>query len=55
VKDVDIKHRWREYFDKLFNRETGSSTIELDDSFDEPADVLCGESRSLRSRRLTKG
>jgi hypothetical protein len=33
VKDKDIKHRWREYFDKLFNGETKSSTIELEDSF----------------------
>ena len=31
----EIKHRWREYFDKLFNKENGSSTIELDDSFDD--------------------
>jgi hypothetical protein len=22
VKDEDIKHKWREYFEKLFNRET---------------------------------
>jgi hypothetical protein len=22
VKDEDIKHTWREYFEKLFNRET---------------------------------
>jgi hypothetical protein len=35
VKDEEIKHRWREYFDKLFNGETESSTIELDDSFDD--------------------
>ena len=35
VKDEEIKHRWREYFDKLFNGENESSTIELDDSFDE--------------------
>jgi hypothetical protein len=35
VKDEDIKHRWREYFDKLFKGETGSSIIELDDSFDD--------------------
>jgi hypothetical protein len=33
VKDEEIKHRWREYIDKLFNGETESSTIELDDSF----------------------
>jgi hypothetical protein len=35
VKDKEIKHRWREYFDRLFNGETGSSTIELDNSFDD--------------------
>ena len=35
VKDEEINHRWREYFDKLFNGEIESSTIELDDSFDE--------------------
>ena len=35
VKDEEIKHRWREYFNKLFNGENESSTIELDDSFDE--------------------
>jgi hypothetical protein len=35
VKDEEIKHRWQEYFDKLFNGETESSTIELDDSFDD--------------------
>jgi hypothetical protein len=29
------KHRWREYFDQLFNGETKNSTIELDDSFDD--------------------
>jgi hypothetical protein len=33
VKDEDIKHRWREYFDKLSNDETESSTIEIDESF----------------------
>jgi hypothetical protein len=35
LKDKEIKHRWREYFDKLFNGENGSSTIERDDSFDD--------------------
>ena len=52
MKDEEIKHRWREYFDKLFNGENESSTIELDDSFDETNMRLCSESRSLRSRRL---
>jgi len=35
VKDEEIKHRWREYFDKLFNGENECSSIELDDSFDD--------------------
>lgn len=35
VKDDEIKNRWREYFDKLFNGENESTTIELDDSFDD--------------------
>ena len=35
MRGEEIKHRWREYFDKLFNKENGSSTIELDDSFDD--------------------
>ena len=35
VMDEEIKHRWREYFDKLFNGENESSTNELYDSFDE--------------------
>ncbi|XP_071674312.1 uncharacterized protein [Lolium perenne] len=35
VKDEAIKRRWREYFDNLYNGEAESSTIELDDSFDD--------------------
>jgi hypothetical protein len=34
VKDEEIKNRWREYFDKLFNDESEKITIELDDSID---------------------
>jgi hypothetical protein len=34
VKDEDIKNRWREYFDKLFNDESEKTAIELDDSID---------------------
>jgi hypothetical protein len=30
TKGEDIKNRWREYFDKLFNEDSGSSFIELD-------------------------
>ena len=35
VKDEEIKRRWREYFDNLFNGENESSTFQLDDSFDD--------------------
>jgi hypothetical protein len=35
VKDKEIKHRWWEYFDKLFNGKNESSTIELDNPFDD--------------------
>ena len=34
VKD-EIRDRWREYFDKLFNGESEGPTLELDDSFDD--------------------
>ncbi|KAG2640605.1 hypothetical protein PVAP13_2KG106416 [Panicum virgatum] len=35
VKDEEIKGRWREYFDKLFNGEKEGPILELDDSFDD--------------------
>jgi hypothetical protein len=35
TKDEDIKNRWREYFNKLFNGDSGSSSIELDISSDD--------------------
>jgi hypothetical protein len=34
-KDDEIKNRWREYFDKLFNEESEKTAIELDNSFDD--------------------
>ena len=35
VKEVEIQHRWQEYFDKLFNGENTDTTFQLDDSFDD--------------------
>jgi hypothetical protein len=35
TKDEDIKNRWWEYFDKLFNEDSGSPSIELDISSDD--------------------
>ena len=34
VKEDAIRHRWQEYFDKLFNGENTDTTFQLDDSFD---------------------
>jgi hypothetical protein len=34
-KDEDIKNKWQEYFDKLFNEDSGSSSTELDISSDD--------------------
>jgi hypothetical protein len=35
TKDEDIKNRWQEYFDKLFNKDSESLSIELDISLDD--------------------
>jgi hypothetical protein len=35
TKDKDIKNRWQEYFNKLFNEDSGSFSIELDISSDD--------------------
>ena len=34
AKEDEIRHRWQEYFDKLFNVEN-KNTVKLDDSFDD--------------------
>ena len=35
VKSEEIKNRWKEYFNKLFNGGNESATIELDEPFDD--------------------
>ena len=35
VKEDEIRHRWQEYFHKLFNSENMDTTFQLDDSFDD--------------------
>jgi hypothetical protein len=35
VKEDEIRHRWLEYFDKLFNGENGDTIFQLDDSFND--------------------
>ena len=51
VKEVGIRHRWQEYFDKLFNGENTDITFQLNDSFDAPIGALCGGFKNLRSER----
>ena len=40
VKDDEIKGRWREYFDKLFNGENEGTTFELITLLTIPTDAL---------------
>ena len=35
VKEDEIRHRWQEYFDKLFNGDNKNTTVQLDDSCDD--------------------
>ena len=48
VKVDEIRHRWQEYFDKLFNGENENTTVQLDDSFDG---ALCGGFKNQRSEK----
>ncbi|KAG2642940.1 hypothetical protein PVAP13_2KG287867 [Panicum virgatum] len=52
VKDEEIMDRWREYFDKLFNRESEGPTLELDDSFDDTNRRFVRRVQGYRSGRL---
>jgi hypothetical protein len=42
VKEEKIKHRWPEYFDKLFNGKNKSSTIELESEIKEDLKMMKG-------------
>jgi hypothetical protein len=55
TKDEDIKNRWQEYFSKLFNEDSGSLSIELDISSDDPAGTSCVGFKNLRSKMPWKG
>jgi hypothetical protein len=50
TKDEDIKNRWREYFNKLFNKDSGSSSIELDTLQMTSTDNSCVGFKNLRSK-----
>jgi len=35
VKEDEIRLRWQEYFDRLYNGDNENTTFQLDDSFDD--------------------
>uniref|UniRef100_A0A8I6YFU2 Reverse transcriptase domain-containing protein n=1 Tax=Hordeum vulgare subsp. vulgare TaxID=112509 RepID=A0A8I6YFU2_HORVV len=55
VKDEAIKRRWREYFDNLYNGEVDSSTIELDDSFDDTSMCFVRRIQECEVKEALKG
>jgi hypothetical protein len=58
TKDEDINNRWREYFDKLFNEDSGNSSIELDISSDDlNRQIVCRikESEVKDALKMMKG
>jgi hypothetical protein len=50
TKDEDIKNRWQDYFNKLFNEDSGNSSIELDISSDDLTCNSCIGFKNLRSK-----
>ena len=52
VKKDEIRHRWQEYFDKLFNGENENSTVWLDDSFNDTNRCFVVGSKCRRLEKL---
>jgi hypothetical protein len=52
VKEDEIRHRWQEYFDKLFNGENENSTIEWTTHLMTPIGALCVGSKCRRFEKL---
>jgi hypothetical protein len=58
VNDGEIKHRWREYFDKLLNGKNVDTTFQSDDSFDNTnMRFMCRihESKIRKALKMMKG
>ena len=51
VKEDEIRHRWQEYFDKLFNDENENTTFSWTTRLMTLIDALC---RGLKNRRSDK-
>ena len=54
VKEDEIRHRWQEYFDKLFNGKNENITIQLDDSFDDTNRRFVQRIQELEVRKALK-
>ena len=54
VKEDEIRHRWQEYFDKLFNGENENTTVQLDDSFDDTNRRFVRRIQELKVREALK-
>jgi hypothetical protein len=54
MKDEEIKNRWREYFDKVFNDESEKTAIELNDSIDTNKRFVRGIQESEVKEALKK-
>ena len=54
VKEDEIRHRWQEYFDKLFNGENENTTVQLDDSFDDTSRCFVRRIQESKAREALK-
>jgi hypothetical protein len=52
MKNDEIKNKWSEYFDNLFNEESEKTMIELDVTFDDTNKRLFREFNSSRWKKL---
>jgi hypothetical protein len=51
VKEDEIRYRWQEYFDKMFNGENTDITFQLDDYFNDTNRRFVWRIKNLRSER----
>ena len=54
VKEDEIRHRWQEYFDKLFHGENENTTVQLDDSFDDTNKRFVRRIQEVKAREALK-
>jgi hypothetical protein len=54
VKDEEIRNKWREYFDELFNDGNEGTFSKLDDSFDDTNRRFVRRIQQLEVKRALK-